>query len=1545
MYPFSGLLRIKSIRSALILGMLVLAGCAGNYFGFSLFMGVRFFFGSIAVMIIVSIYGTLWGALAAVVTGGFAYFQLHHPYLIIVFVFEAVFVGLFKQRRDQNLIVVDGLFWIFIGMPLTGFIYHAAIGADNTIIVMVVLKQCINGIFNSLMANLFLTHLPVNRWLSGVTGEAHLVSLRQMIFNLLVATLLIPALIITLINARDQMKKMESDIVALVSYESTQLVSQLNVWQQQHFHAVNDLADNAARFKMQNLPELQQLTQNLKKAFPEFVAMVICDEHGTSIAYEPPVDGSGMSTIGRNFADRDYFLKTKATQRPMISDIFMGRAGTSFPVVALAVPVMSDKKFLGVAAGGLDLGYINRLLKMSTTGETIDRVTLIDGNGNVIATTRDDLAPMQAYNRHRDGEMKIIGDSLYHWQPPARETLPEAERWQDSYYIKESPIMGSGNWQLIVEAPVSAYYSQLQSLYIRNLAIMLILVILTLLLAAKLSQLITKPLSQLAVVTTDLPGKLFLHQYINWPGTTSMEMTSLVSNFQDMAANFQQNFIELQQAIERIDEESGKLEAIIAGIGDGISIQDENYRVIYQNKVHLDLVGRHIGDYCYEAYEKRDDICIGCPVAAAFKDGMVHISERYGVTDRGQMPVEITASPIKDSTGKIVSVIEVIRDITERKRAEEMLRLQQERLREQLSFESALNRMAEVIVANEDTKTILESMVHIMGETLAVDRALIYDIDFKREEVVNLCGWLNPGIANIPSFKDRFDLKLFKNVHNYMLENRYSLQSCADDINPLLELDGIGELVHREMGVLSLSWHPFFFNENSFYLLVFNQINYVRRWRVEDIDFIKAVAKQVEIAVQKIRLLDERKKAEEVLQRQSAAMAASMDGIGLLDEQGRYIYVNDAHARIYGYDNKDEFTGMKWDVLYDLGQYNILHDDVMPRLRQQGWWRGEAVGTRKDGSRFPQEISLTTLQNGGMICVVRDITGRKKAEQEIWEEKERAQVTLHSIGDAVITTDAMGTVEYLNTVAEELIGWKNSEAKGKPLTEVFNIINENTGEPAENPVEKCFREGRIVGLANHTVLIHRDGHRFAIEDSAAPIRNREGQMIGVVLVFHDVSEKRNLLQQMIHQAYHDPLTDLPNRILFNDRLSLALAHAHRCNEMLAVLFLDLDRFKVVNDMLGHAMGDLLLKEVAGRLGGVVRESDTIARMGGDEFTLLLPQIIHEKDAGKIAQKVLQAFEQLFIIGGHEFQITASIGMALYPNDGQDAQTLMKHADTAMYRAKEQGRNNYQLFTPAMNARILERLAMENNLRHALEREEFLVYYQPQVNTQTQKINGMEALIRWKHPEKGLVLPAEFIPLAEDTGLIVPIGEWVLRTACAQNKAWLDSGHEPMRLTVNISACQFQQGNLVETIARILAETGLDANWLEMEITESIIMQDIEYTIKTLQQLREMGIHIAIDDFGTGYSSLNYLKRFPINTLKIDRSFINDIIVNPGDAAIVSTIIVLAQNLNLKVIAEGVETQEQLEFLKQRQCVEIQGYLFSKPVPPDEFERLLSCGLL
>ncbi len=425
-----------------------------------------------------------------------------------------------------------------------------------------------------------------------------------------------------------------------------------------------------------------------------------------------------------------------------------------------------------------------------------------------------------------------------------------------------------------------------------------------------------------------------------------------------------------------------------------------------------------------------------------------------------------------------------------------------------------------------------------------------------------------------------------------------------------------------------------------------------------------------------------------------------------------------------------------------------------------------------------------------------------------------------------------------------------------------------------------------------------------------------------------------------YQALHDLLTGLPNRILFNERLLISLANARSNREKLAVMFLDLDRFKKINDTLGHEVGDRLLKAVALRLTDCIRDTDILARWGGDEFTLLLPKISSAECSAETAQRILDALKPPFLLGNDYLHITSSIGIALYPDDGEDAETLIKNADAALYSAKAKGRNNYQFYTRNINAEASELLFLENRLHHAWERGEFLVYYQPKVNINTGKITGMEALVRWQSPELGFVSPVKFIPIAEENGLIVPIGEWVLRTACRQNKAWLDAGLPPMRIAVNISARQLQQPDLVEMVAQVLAETKLESGFLELEITETTAMQNVDFTREILKKLNTMGVRIAIDDFGTGYSSLNYLKKFPIQTIKIDRSFVRDMTVDLYDVAIAKAVIALGQSLNMSVVAEGVETLEQLECLRQLGCEEMQGYLFSEPLPDKDAIALL-----
>ncbi|HVE73102.1 MAG TPA: EAL domain-containing protein [Thermoanaerobaculia bacterium] len=549
------------------------------------------------------------------------------------------------------------------------------------------------------------------------------------------------------------------------------------------------------------------------------------------------------------------------------------------------------------------------------------------------------------------------------------------------------------------------------------------------------------------------------------------------------------------------------------------------------------------------------------------------------------------------------------------------------------------------------------------------------------------------------------------------------------------------------------------------------------------------------------------------LAKHSAAMTASMDGIGIINDRLEFTYANDSLAKLFGFPTPQAMLGRSLCDLYEPHEQIRLITAIVPQVQQRGRWRGEATGLRADGTSFPQEISLSAIAgDNSTVCVVRDITERTYAEEQIK-----------------------------------------------------------------------------------------------------------------------------------HLAYHDALTNLPNRLLFKDRLSVALSHAHREQSSLAVLFLDLDRFKVINDSLGHNIGDQLLQAVAMRVAACVRESDTVARLGGDEFTVLVPRLHHSQDAAPIASKIIEAVRYPFHIEGREFYITTSIGISVYPEDGSDAETLIKNADTAMYQAKELGRDNYQLFNANVNAKALQRIALEHGLRRALANDELHVHYQPIFDLRSNRITGMEALLRWNHPQMGSVPPAIFIPIAESTGGMATIGSWALRQACIQAKQWHDAGHRSLSLAVNLSVTQLQQTDLVATVRGVLEETGFPARLLELEVTESGAMHNPETSIRVLYELKKLGLRISLDDFGTGHSSLSYLKRFPVDTLKIDQSFVQDTTSDPDAAAIVMAIIAMAHSLRLKVIAEGVEFTEQANFLRRHGCDQLQGYLITPPVAAQQFIEIVERG--
>jgi diguanylate cyclase (GGDEF)-like protein/PAS domain S-box-containing protein len=742
------------------------------------------------------------------------------------------------------------------------------------------------------------------------------------------------------------------------------------------------------------------------------------------------------------------------------------------------------------------------------------------------------------------------------------------------------------------------------------------------------------------------------------------------------------------------------------------------------------------------------------------------------------------------------------------------------------------------------------------------------------------------------------------------------------------------------------------------------------------------------------------------------------------------------------------FAGLAW----------LLHRHVaqpLGRLAQAAdALRLGVLGTRVEASG-PEEIASLSRSFNVMAEAVQH------AQSSLAASEERLAITLHSIGDALMATDASGRVTLMNPVAEILSGWSLADALGRPIAEVFLIESAITGAPAEIPVDRVLREGKVVGLANHTVLVAKDGARHHIADSAAPIRDEQGVVQGVVLVFHDVTEQYHLRKTLAdselhfrtlanaglaliwtagldkkcdwfnepwlrftgrsmeqefgdgwvegvhpedldrclntyvaafdrrepfsmeyrlrhasgeyrwivdqgsprydsegnflgyvghcmditeskraeaeieHLAYHDMLTELPNRTLFLDRLSQALAAARRAKRYGAVMFVDLDQFKRINDVYGHALGDAVLKEVAERLRYYLRQEDTVARLGGDEFVVLVPELSTDAEAAanlalSVAEKIRSALEMPIRIEGQDYNSSASVGVTLFPKDTESADDLMREADIAMYRAKEGGRNALAYFEPGMQEAVTLRYALEQELREALRQEEFELFLQSQVDA-TGQIAGAEALVRWRHPERGLVMPSTFIPVAEESGLIVALGDWVLRESCALI-ARLDAAGRGLRIAVNVSPRQFRQPNFVARMKEILSATGADPTRLTLEITENLLIEHASEGVARMTELAALGIRFSIDDFGTGYSSLAYLKRLPLFELKIDKSFVQDVPHDANDAALVATMLSMASHLRFEVVAEGVETEAQLAFLKRLGCERFQGYYFHRPQP-------------
>ena len=945
-------------------------------------------------------------------------------------------------------------------------------------------------------------------------------------------------------------------------------------------------------------------------------------------------------------------------------------------------------------------------------------------------------------------------------------------------------------------------------------------------------------------------------------------------------------FIQRKRAEETAARERALLRAVVDRLPDRIYVKGCDGRLILMNEAALKLRGRtheEIVDMTvYDMFPRALAEQLEAEDRGVMDTGIALVDRERSVTVPGHdgFPGAVlwnltTKVPMRDATGNVIGLVGVNRDITDRKRAEVSLRENEERLR--AMFEQA---SVGIHVTSPD------------GRFLQVNDKYCNILGYGREELLKI------GVFDInfeQQRKEAVDLRK---------------KAVAGEINAFT----VEKQLRRKDGL------PVWANITT--------------------SAVRGPDGAIWHFISVVQDISERKRAEEALRENEVQLRAMFEqaavGITMSTLDLDYVQVNDKFCDIVGY-SREELLRMS---VRDVNLPENMDDAVGYRRKL---FAGEIQSTvrekplrRKDGSAVWVSLVTSVIRDDQgnpkhFISVVQDISQRKRAEAALMESEEQFRQLAGNIPQVFWIGDvAQKQTIYVSPASERMLGLRPEELSGSPRKLVRAV------HPDDRARVYRARRSAISGQYDETYRVIRpDGSTRWVHDRAFPVRDASGAIYRIAGIAEDITERKEAEEQLLQLAHYDVLTSLPNRVLFYDRLKQALAQAKRNQWITGVMFIDLDRFKNVNDTLGHVTGDKLLQQVSGRLTRAVRTGDTVGRLGGDEFAVVLSNLSSTQDASLVAQKIMAAFNEPFQLDGSEIYITVSIGITLYPNDSTDQDTLIKNADSAMYRAKDVGRNGYQFYTPAMNARSLEMLSLESSLRRALDRNEFLFYYQPKASIATGEITGLEALLRWRHPVRGLVSPADFIPLMEETGLIVQAGSWILNTVCSQIAEWQRAGIKPVPIAVNLSARQFLARDLGPGIKRVLEEYQIDPALIELEITESSLMVNTEEAARTLEYLKSLGVGLAIDDFGTGYSSFGYLKRFPLDALKLDRSFVRDITTDADDATITRAVISMAHSLGLTIVAEGVETEAQLAFLADYGCDQVQGYYFARPMGAEE----------